>query len=156
MADLTLAKCTIVNVDENKTIEGFFNPKELSMDKQVPWSAHKASKADHHVLEFTDAQPRVMTVELFFDGYEQKRDVWVHYVQPLLSFTEVKKDANSDTEKRPPMCELIWGQFPRFKGVIESVQTKFTMFLSDGTPVRATCNVKMKQADELRLGKRKG
>lgn len=158
MADVIsgLKKCKILNLDEKtKPIEAYFNPKEVSLDKAVPWNAHKASKADHHILEFTNAQPRVLSVELFFDGYEQGVDVWSAYVQHLLALTEVKKNANSDSEKRPPMCELVWGSFPRFKGVIESVQTKFTMFLPNGTPVRATCSVKIKQADELRLGSRK-
>ena len=156
MADMTdgLKKCKIVNCDEpNVALVAYFNPKEISIDKQVPWNAHKASKADHHILEFTNAQPRVLSGELLFDGYEQKLDVYSTYVVPLLAMTEVKKNANSDSEKRPPMCMLVWGSL-QFKGVIESVQTKFTMFLAEGIPVRATCSVKIKQADELRLGSR--
>jgi hypothetical protein len=48
------------------------------------------------------------------------------------------------------MCIFLWGKgFPSFMGVIESLSTKFTMFLANGTPVRATVTVKMKQATKL-------
>jgi len=57
-----------------------------------------------------------------------------------------------DDEKmrRPPMCIFVWSKvFPAFKGVITQLSTKYTMFLPDGTPVRATVSLQMKQADKL-------
>jgi hypothetical protein len=48
------------------------------------------------------------------------------------------------------MCLLSWGSnFPSFMGVIESLSTRYTMFFRDGTPCRATCSIKMKQANKL-------
>jgi hypothetical protein len=45
---------------------------------------------------------------------------------------------------------LTWGsKFPVFKGVIESMNVKYTLFMPDGTPCRATVNLKMKQANKL-------
>jgi hypothetical protein len=50
------------------------------------------------------------------------------------------------------MCRFAWGdQFPEFVGVITSLTTKYTMFLRNGTPVRATCSIKMKQAEKVEL-----
>jgi len=48
---------------------------------------------------------------------------------------------------------IIWGGLPAFEGVIESVGTKYTMFLPNGTPVRATCTVKFKEASRLSFKK---
>jgi hypothetical protein len=50
----------------------------------------------------------------------------------------------------PPTDVLGGGPF---RGVIESLQTKYTMFLPNGTPVRATCNVKIKEAARIVQGK---
>ncbi len=50
--------------------------------------------------------------------------------------------------KRPPMIAVVWGsKQSTFKGVVESMNVKYTMFLEDGTPRRATVSLKMKRAD---------
>lgn len=48
---------------------------------------------------------------------------------------------------------IIWGTLPEFAGVIESVSTKYTMFLPNGTPVRATCTLRFKEADRASFKK---
>jgi hypothetical protein len=56
------------------------------------------------------------------------------------------KNAKSKSDKqkfRPPTILFIWGRFT-FKGVVESLSQKYTMFLSDGTPVRAECALKIR------------
>jgi hypothetical protein len=47
---------------------------------------------------------------------------------------------------------VVWsGGLPEFMGVIESVSTKYTMFLPSGTPVRATASVRVKEADKASM-----
>jgi hypothetical protein len=48
-----------------------------------------------------------------------------------------------------------WGEI-QFQGVVESLTVKFTMFLSNGTPVRAECTLKMKEASQAVTGKSGG
>jgi nucleoid-associated protein YgaU len=38
----------------------------------------------------------------------------------------------------PPVCNLRWGVFDIFTGVLTDLTQLFTLFLDDGTPVRAT------------------
>jgi hypothetical protein len=144
-------KCVIRNLDTNTEVSAYFNPKELSIDKKVPWNKHKSTKANNPVLEFTDAEPKDLSVELLFDGYEKKTDVYETYVKKLEEFTKI-----IDAKKRPPMVIFLWGKFPSFMGVIESLQTKYTMFLANGKPVRATVTLKIKQADKLTVGSKEG
>jgi len=57
---------------------------------------------------------------------------------------------------RPPMVKVTFqppNASPFLRGVVSSVSTKYTMFMSDGTPVRATANVTMKAASSARVGK---
>jgi len=42
---------------------------------------------------------------------------------------------------------------PNFNCVIESISTKYTMFSSEGAPLRATCTVKLKEADVVARAK---
>jgi Contractile injection system tube protein len=141
-------KCIIQNLDDtSKQVVAYFNPKELSIDKKVPWNKHKSTKANNPELEFTDAEPKDLSVELLFDTYETREDVHELYIKDLESFTMIIDD---EKMRRPPMCIFVWSKvFPAFKGVITQLSTKYTTFLPDGTPVRATVSLQMKQADKL-------
>ena len=152
----TLVKCSLINVDEHVTIQALFNPKEISIDKSVPWQKHKSSRGDNPLMEFTGAQPAKLSVELFFDTYEDDdKNVYDRYIKKLEELTKVKSD-EADEDKRPPMCIFEWGtKFPKFKGVVESLSVKYTMFLPDGTPCRATAAIKMTQASRAKAKKRK-
>ncbi len=153
--DTKLEKVVIHNKDEKTDVVAYYNPKEISVDRSVPWNKHKSSKGDTHVLEFTNAEPMTLSCELFCDLYEEKGNVYAAFVEPLLHLTKVKESGNEE-DKRPPKCIFIWGKnFPRFEGVVESLSIKYTMFLADGTPCRATATVKMKQADQVKTKVRK-
>jgi hypothetical protein len=152
-------KVSLVNVDVSEStdvIVAQYNPKEVSIDKAVTWSPAQHAKGNAPALEFTAGTGRSLSIELTFDGFEDGTDVHKTYVDPLVSLTLVKNpDGSKDDDKRPPKVMLVWGEkkLPKFVGVIESVNTKYTMFKADGTPVRATCTVKMKEADAVSFKK---
>lgn len=164
------AKLTIGSLDDSTTVKAQYNPKELQVDQSVPWkkpdSANKTGQneggggggSDGIALEFTGAEGRTMSVELLFDGFEadgRKVDVAAE-VKKLETLAAVRKPESKDEkERRPHHCVISWGDrgLPKFKCVIESLSTKYTMFSSDGEPLRATCTVKLKEADKLEKGK---
>ena len=144
--------------DSGLSVEAQYNPKELEVVKPVPWTKHnmanksEGEKADGKIhLEFTGAESRTMSVELLFDGFEKKQSIAGH-VSALEQMASVIDSEGSDEDKRRPHhCVVSWGDrgLPSFKCVIENLSTKYTMFSTDGTPLRATCTVKLKEADVL-------
>jgi hypothetical protein len=60
---------------------------------------------------------------------------------------------------RPPKVKVIWGEnsdsfnLPTFTAVIENVTIKYQMFSREGQVVRATVNIKLKEAGNLSVGK---
>ena len=141
----------IKNLDDGTEVVASVNPQEISVEKSVPWEKHKRSKGDNPTLEFTNAEPMNLSCEPFFDTYRSKRNVYKEHVERLISMTLVRKDAPTAEQRRPPHCLFIWGnEFPRFKGVIESLSIRYTKFLPDGTPVQATCAIKMQQAGQVK------
>lgn len=50
------------------TVEAQFNPKEISIDKSVPWQKQKTRGPGD--LEFSSADPQTMSSEPMFDGEE--------------------------------------------------------------------------------------
>src|SRR5688572_27550968 len=96
-------KCMIQNLDGGgDPIVALLNPKELGLDKQVPWNKHKSTKSDVPLLEFTDANNQDLSFELFFDGFEKQEDVYAKYISKLLKLTEI-----IPAKKRPPMCLFV-------------------------------------------------
>ena len=137
---MALEKAKIINADKNETIDVLFNPKEYSIQKSVQWEPHKAPGLDLPEQQFTSGNPAVLTVELFFDTYETKDDVKGKYTDKLLKLATV-----DETIHRPPIVMFTWGS-QKFKGVIESLSLRYTMFLPSGKPCRAVANLSIKEA----------
>jgi hypothetical protein len=151
-----IKKLTIYSVEGPKIeVKAMFNPKELSVNKSTPWTKSPNSKGNVPDLEFTSAEGRSMSFELLFDTYEEGGNVHTKYVADLVKLSMVRNPDGSEEEKRPPKVGVKWadGALPEFLGVVESVGTKYTMFLPDGTPVRATCTVSIKEANSLSFKK---
>jgi len=159
------AKLTIASIDKKLEVSAQYNPKELQVDKTIPWqkpSQANQANAKGLALEFTGAESRTMTVELLFDGYEKGGKTPKGTVTKLISDLEKLAspvDASSKDEnlRRPHRCLVSWGSggAPSFRCVIESISTKYTMFSSEGVPLRATCTVKLKEADVVSMAKAK-
>ena len=50
---------------------------------------------------------------------------------------------------------FYWSGQPRFRGVIAAVRARYTMFLPDGTPVRASVHLEVKEPGGLSVSKEK-
>lgn len=147
-------KLTITGLESGVTFTAQFNPKEIHVDKSVPWSKSKTSRSDQPELEFTSAEGRSMSFELAFDTFEAKTDVHAAYIAKLLALASVMDQNGAEEKKRPTRVRVQWGTGGlKFEGVIESLSIKYTMFMPDGTPVRATCSVKLKEASRATFKK---
>ncbi len=164
-------KISIGSLDGGPKVEAQFNPKELEISKSVPWSkVNEANKSngkstqDQGIhLEFTGAEGRSISVELLFDGYEKSNNRSVNVsdrVRDLETLASVRvPGSKKEDERRPHRCVVTWGGeggvLNDFRCVIESLSTKYTMFSPDGKPLRATCVVKLKEADVVSMAKKK-
>lgn len=154
--ELPTQKLSIHSVEGSRiVVTAMFNPKEIQIDKSVAWSKQAASRDDQPSLEFWSADGRVMSFELLFDGFETGTNVHTAFIDNLLKLAMVKDPDGAEDAKRPPKVRVRWAgvTVPDFEGVIESVSTKYTMFLPDGTPVRAVCRVAVREASRLAVVK---
>ncbi len=138
-----LAKLNIEPVPKSAAkgpIQALFNPKEYTIAKSVPWNPQPGAGLDAPEMQFTTGQGATLTLELFFDTYEKGTNVAEH-TKKLHAMALIDKELH-----RPPMVIVSWSKL-RFKGVIESVSHRFTMFLENGTPVRATVSLTIRRAD---------
>jgi nucleoid-associated protein YgaU len=133
-----------------------FNPNAYSITKSVKWDAPTPSttssgdqqagtqkKLNAPTLTFGGGNSRQLSLELFFDVTE-----------PVLGDRDVREETSKIVEltrierklDRPPTCAVSWGTAPNdldfpFIGVVSNLQQRFTLFSSEGKPVRATLTV---------------
>lgn len=114
--------------------EVLFNPTELKLDKNANWSKVPTAGRDTARSTFSYGDAYTLTVELFFDTYETGEDVR-DYTNAVVRLVTLDGGL-----RRPPRCRLSWGENP-FEDrmwALQSLNQRFTLFLGNGLPVRAT------------------
>jgi contractile injection system tube protein len=145
-------KLKISSLESQIVFTAQMNPKEVAIEKRAPWVESKGSWNDKPSLGYTGGEGRTMSFELIFDTYEDRTNAQTLYVDKLTSLA-MQTDGDAFV-KRPPKVKVEWGKGGlKFEGVIDSVDCKYTMFLPDGMPVKASCTVKLTEADALSVKK---
>lgn len=139
---------------KDQRIEVLFNPAEYSIEKGNTFQSTSLPGLATPVTQFVTGNADTLTMELYFDTYAkssrhgsvtQREDVR-NYTRKIASLLDIDPELHA-----PPICEFTWGpplgtpEGIQFTGIIEKVSQKFTFFLDDGTPVRATLSVTFKE-----------
>lgn len=142
-----LVKAKLFSLDsQDYNIEFMFNPTHLDFTRSIKLNSPQGArdKKGQSKVSFANPEPCVITLsKIVFDTYEQGKSV-LPYIEQL---TKAVKFINSSTQ-RPPIYLLIWGANDYLRCFVESVKYQLTMFLPDGTPVRATVDLTLKEVDE--------
>lgn len=147
--DLVAAR--IFEVDKNgkesgKAVDCMFNPFEYTVSKSNTYSEKSRNRSSTPKIEFKKSGAQTLKLNLMFDTYEAGDDV-SRITNKLWKFMEPKKESGSKKES-PPEVAFEWGVF-RFIAVITQMTQKFTLFLKDGTPVRAKVDVTFTQHKDV-------
>ncbi len=133
---MTLVKAQIKELVPNsgKTVKVQFNPAKYKISDSSKFAQVAIPGRNSPILQFINGESSDLTMELFFDSYEDKSDVrkLTKKVSDLLL-------VNPETHA-PPIVQFIWGSLA-FTGVLTKVSQDFTLFHPDGMPARAKLNV---------------
>jgi len=140
---MELAKAQITPEDE-AAIPVLFNPTQYSLDQANSIAEVGVPGLAAPILQYVRGNGRTLTMDLFFDTYEAQTDVRRH-TEKIYGLLNVRGPLH-----RPPVCTFTWGAF-NFTCVAERVGGRFTLFLADGTPVRATLSCTFKEFIEVEL-----
>lgn len=133
--------------DRANPIKAMFNPTQINIKKSANWRVVPAAERDVPAAQFTHGEPATLSIDLFFDTYESRKNV-KQYTDRIDFLSKIERHGHFH---RPPICQLLWGRFGVFfQGVIQNLDQRFTLFLNDGTPVRATltCGFQEWRSDE--------
>jgi hypothetical protein len=125
-------------------IKALFNPNQYSVNKANSIAEAAIPGLEAPILHYVHGNTRTLDMDLFFDTYEKGTSVRneTDKIYELLNIVPATH--------APPICTIAWGGL-EFKGVLDHVSGKFTLFLADGTPVRATLSVSFKEYIEVEV-----
>lgn len=137
---MSLEKATIKRhlPPRGETIEVLFNPTQYKISKSNQFAEVGVPGLAAPLLQFGRGNAGVLSMQLFFDTYEQRVDVRT-YTGKVMELLDLDHDLHA-----PPVCLFTWGKL-NFKGVLERAEQTFTLFLPEGIPVRATMDVSFKE-----------
>ena len=152
-----LAKAMIINLQTDERIEVMYNPEELRMDQGNTFAEVGIPGLAAPPIQYVRGRARTLSMDLFFDTYEpfdslhpdKRLDVRLFAGQIVRLL-----DQNPRT-KAPPVLLFSLGQI-QFQCVLTEVGQRFTMFWSDGTPVRATLSVRFQEYTRVDFETRAG
>jgi len=153
-----LVKAFLTRKDNPALIVPFlFNPSEFTVERTNQFTEVNVPGLSASTFQFVRGGSRTITMDLFFDTYEEKTDVRLFtdritgwdsgsIFSKLPGAAKGLMDIDSDLHA-PPVCQFIWGSYI-FPCIIEKIDKRFTMFLPEGIPVRATLSVILREYKE--------
>jgi len=131
-------------------IDCWFNPKEYTIAKANQWKVDPVTGTALPTAQFSGGQPRKLSLQLMFDATDSD-DLDVGDVTArLFKAMEVSSALGSGSGRnsgRPPMITFNWGSTVTFKAVADNLSVQYTLFDSDGTPLRAQAQLSLIQAE---------
>src|SRR3954470_9944167 len=134
-----LEKLSIHNNGADESFSVLFNPTQYSIEDASKWQEQEVAGHPGE-LHYTGGDRKKLTMDLFFDSYEARKDVRL-YTSKIADLLIRHREKH-----RPPVVTITWGQgyedsatadFP-LTCVLQTLKQQFVLFRSDGTPVRAT------------------
>jgi nucleoid-associated protein YgaU len=167
---LTLLKAHVQRYNADGTPDGAsfpvqFNPTEYTLTKAAQFAEIPIPGLDQPILQFVRGQTETMSLDLFFDTTDDGMGPGATPVtEKTDKFYQLIK-INNDTHALP-ILRFTWGQqgFPGanftdrwasqarsdgFQCVVESVKQRFTLFSSEGIPLRAVLTVTLREYHSL-------
>jgi hypothetical protein len=139
-----------------------FNPDQITFTKSNTWNYHPTTGQSLPGGSFGSSTPATLQVTLIFDGTEHGEDVGA-IIDKLVALTKVDESLDNGSapvaprsrtpppptpQHRPPTVQFLWGTYLSFTAVIQRIVSKYTLFLDNGTPVRASVDVTFLQVGE--------
>lgn len=151
-------KAVIEILDGNsnpKRIEVMFNPASYNLSYGASYAEKRIAGLNGPISQYICGESMTLDMTLYFDTYvpptatKQEGGTSVaEKTKQLLSLVSIDGSLH-----RPPTVKFRWGSL-QFKGIVTNVKEAYTMFLSDGTPVRAHADITFKSLQDADMAKR--
>lgn len=161
MANMTFQRLDLKKKPIGEAFEVSYNPTEYGLSKGAQFAEIAIPGLDSPILQFVRGENERLSLELFFDTTEDgtgpNATPVTTKVDQFYRLVQIDGDLHA-----PPIVRLTWGDhfpglttdknerpIPAFDCVVESVDRQFTLFNSDGVPLRATVTLALREYKTL-------
>jgi Contractile injection system tube protein len=140
-------KASLISQDSTDNIDFMYNPTELRFSRSMRTNPADGARTANGLPKVSFANPDPYSLSLsniMFDTYEEGTNVMNLYINKLRQSV-----AFTDSLKRPPVYIFTWGSQEYLKCFVTSLTYRLTMFLPDGTPVRAVVDLSLQEIDDV-------
>ena len=133
------------------SVDFFLNPNSIQVVKSVKLE-NPQTEGQTQETRWTATNPIELKLgELWFDTYESRESVRSRYIDKLEKLLQYVEETH-----HIPCVRFVWGQFtqssnedPNYLFYVERLGVDYSMFLPDGTPVRAKVQLDLKQCQSI-------
>ncbi|HEY8550344.1 MAG TPA: LysM peptidoglycan-binding domain-containing protein [Vicinamibacterales bacterium] len=144
---MALVKARITVEHTGRTIEVMFNPEEYTLNRDNNFASQAIPGLSSPLIQFVHGNLRTLEMELFFDTFEQHRDVR-EVTQQVVGLLDIDPELHA-----PPVLRVAWASL-QFRCVLARASQKFILFFPDGRPARARLSVSFQEyVDAAREGR---
>jgi hypothetical protein len=133
-----------------ETLNFDYNPTTVTITKTSKWQAQPPARGSKEAppQEFVGTDPRELTMTVMFDALEEPDRKVTDNVDTLLRWTCPTKESFGTNSPQPPLLHLMWGNTDYLVGYLRTVTARYTLFSSDGTPLRASVDIAITETPE--------
>jgi hypothetical protein len=152
---MSLEKALITDTVTGLRIPVLFNPEEYTVTRENNFAQAMIPGLSAPIVQFVNGNMQNLEMELFLDTYEEHREgsrvlnSAREDVRKLVQKLTDLMNINPATHA-PPVLIFTWASLT-FTCVLAKATQKFTMFLPDGTPVRAKVQASFHQFANIDL-----
>lgn len=144
-----VTSAVIVDTRSGNRVPVMFNPEEYTLEQGNEISEIGIPGLATSPVQYVRGRARSLRMELFYDTYERRTDVRAHTGRIIRLL-----DPDPITHT-PPVLLFLMGAFS-FSCVLLEANQQVTMFLPDGTPVRARLSVRFLEYVRVEVETRSG
>lgn len=145
---MTLEKAELYSLDgSDYNFKFMYNPTSLSISHKANVKENDGARTKKKgIPKVSFGSPKAMTIsikDIIFDTYEDSSDRDVgNKLQKLTQTIKFIQD-----KERPPVYLFRWNTINYLYCYVESLDYQLTLFLPNGTPVRAKASINLKEVD---------
>ena len=145
---MSLVKAKLIAIDGGQDIEFMFNPNQLDFSRNISLEQAAGARTEEGLnkVSFKHPNPYSLTISnILLDTYESGKSV-LKYIDKFKTAVEFS-EGGEGRGKRPPIYVFTWGDQKYLRCFVKTLKYTLSMFLSDGTPVRAKVDLTLEEVD---------
>lgn len=144
---MSLVKARLHPLEGGDDIEFMYNPTQLAFSRSISLEQAKGARTEkgHNKVSFKHPNPYSLKISnIVIDTYESGKNA-LTYINQFKKAVEFSQGEGEN--KRPPVYLFVWGKEEHLRCFVKTLSYKLTLFLPDGTPVRAIVDLDLEEVD---------